>query len=219
MHVALQGHNYSSDFNIINTKYTNKYNIYIHTQKIYIGAQPDEFEKRVSKALFDLEMSGSMKSDLSRLYIVAAKEVEVPGGKPAIVCFVPFKLLRAFHTVQAQLIREMEKKFNGQHVLIIAQRQIYGMSYKRRTSKGSKGPRPRSRTLTNVQEAILDDLVYPTEIVGKRTRFATDGSKTMKVLLDPKDQVNVETKLDTFATVYKTLTQKDVVFEFPVQES
>jgi small subunit ribosomal protein S7e len=98
------------------------------------GAQPDEFEKRVSKALFDLEMSGSMKSDLSRLYIVAAKEVEVPGGKPAIVCFVPFKLLRAFHTVQAQLIREMEKKFNGQHVLIIAQRQIYGMSYKRRTS-------------------------------------------------------------------------------------
>ena len=41
----------------------------------------------------------------------------------------------------------------------------------------------------------------------------------MKVLLDPKDQVNVEIKLDTFATVYKTLTQKDVVFEFPVQES
>ena len=164
-------------------------------------------------------MSGSMKSDLSRLYIVAAKEVEVPGGKPAIVCFVPFKLLRAFHTVQAQLIREMEKKFNGQHVLIIAQRQIYGLSYKRRVSKGNKGPRPRSRTLTHVQEAILDDLVYPTEIVGKRTRYATDGSKTMKVLLDPKDQVNVETKLDTFATVYKTLTQKDVVFEFPVQES
>ena len=44
-----------------------------------------------------------------------------------------------------------------------------------------------------------------------------DGSKLLKVYLDPKDQVTVETKLDTFAQVYKKLTSKDVVFEFPVQ--
>jgi small subunit ribosomal protein S7e len=52
--------------------------------------------------------------------------------------------------------------------------------------------------------------------VGKRIRYKTDGTKTLKVLLDPKDVVNVETKLDTFAEVYSSLTSKDVVFEFPV---
>jgi len=36
------------------------------------------------------------------------------------------------------------------------------------------------------------------------------------VLLDPKDQHHVETKLDTFGEVYRNLTKKEVVFEFPV---
>lgn len=34
---------------------------------------------------------------------------------------------------------------------------------------------------TQVHDAILDDLVYPTEIVGKRVRYKLDGSRTLKV--------------------------------------
>ncbi len=40
-----------------------------------------------------------------------------------------------------------------------------------------------------------------------------------QVFLDPKDRNTTEYKLDTFAGVYKKLTGKDIVFEFPVTES
>jgi small subunit ribosomal protein S7e len=60
----------------------------------------------------------------------------------------------------------------------------------------------------------LQDLVFPTQITGKRTLVKLDGRKVLRVFLDPKDQVNVETKLETFSEVYRKLTNKDVVFEF-----
>jgi small subunit ribosomal protein S7e len=65
-----------------------------------------------------------------------------------------------------------------------------------------------------VQDAILEDIVYPTEIVGKRVRCKVDGKRVLKVYLDGKDQANVEAKTDTFAAVYNKLTNKQVSFYF-----
>ena len=108
--------------------------------------------------------------------------------------------------------------------------------------------------------------MFPSEIVGKRTRVKTDNTKLTKVyvaplrcaersgagggrvddgssgrseqwpsahgsplapyaalfahrFLDRKDQTALEHKLDTFTSVYKNLTGKDVVFEFPAPTS
>ena len=90
--------------------------------------------------------------------------------------------------------------------MIVAQRTIYGKSYSR--SQKASGPRPRSRTLTKVQDAILEDLVFPTEIVAKRTIMRTDGSKTIKVFLNPKDQVTVRDQVgDIFCGIQKAHQQ------------
>ncbi|KAG6426954.1 hypothetical protein SASPL_111193 [Salvia splendens] len=84
--------------------------------------------------------------------------------------------------------------------------------------EGSAVQRPRSRKLTSVHEAVLEDGVYPAEIVRKRIRYRLDGSKIMKVFLDPKLRNDTENKLETFAGVYRKLSGKDVGFEFPTVE-
>jgi len=69
--------------------------------------------------------------------------------------------------------------------------------------------------LTAVYDAILEDLVFPAEIVGKRVRVKLDGSQLIKVHLDKNQQTTIEHKVDTFTSVYKVLTGRDVTFEFP----
>jgi small subunit ribosomal protein S7e len=156
--------------------------------------------------------STELKASLRNIFITAAKEVDCGAGRKAIIVYVPFKLLKSVNKIHQKLVRELEKKFSGRQVLIIGQRTILGKGYNR--DQKTKGPRPRSRTLTAVQDAILDDIVYPTEIVGKRTRVKTDGKRILKVFLDSRDQANVEGRIDTYAAVYGKLTNKLVVFDF-----
>ncbi|KIM69648.1 hypothetical protein SCLCIDRAFT_1208133 [Scleroderma citrinum Foug A] len=177
---------------------------------------PDETETSVAQALLDLENNvPELKAELRPLQISAAREVDVRGGKKAIVVFVPVPQVKAYRKVQQRLTRELEKKFSDRHVVFVAQRRM--LSRPTRNSR-TKQKRPRSRTLTNVHEKILEDLVFPTDITGKRTRVATDGSKLLKVFLDPKDATSLEYKLDSFSSVYRRLTGKDVVFEFPTAQ-
>jgi small subunit ribosomal protein S7e len=70
----------------------------------------------------------------------------------------------------------MELNFFMQDVVIVATRRIV-----RPPKKGSAVVRPRTRTLTAVHDGILEDVVYPAEIVGKRVRYHLDGSKIIKV--------------------------------------
>jgi len=175
-----------------------------------------ELEEQVAKAFVELEItSKEMSAELRDLFFLSAKEIDGAGGKKAIIIFVPFRQHKKFQKLQSRLIRELEKKFSGKHVTIVAQRTILSPNYIR-SHPGQI--RSRSRTLTAVHTAVLDDIVYPTQIVGKRTRFRADGTKLLKVYLDPKDVKEVDYKLKTFSAVYKKLTNKNVEFLFPVQD-
>merc|ERR1712048_1424925 len=176
--------------------------------------EPDEIEKQISQALLDLEVNSDLKAALRELHITAAKEVDCAGGKKAVVIFVPVPQLKAFQKIQTRLVRELEKKFSGKHVVFIAQRRILPKPT-RKSRKKNKQKRPRIRTLTMVHDNILEDLCFPAEIVGKRIRIKLDGSRLIKVHLDKNQQTTVEHKVETFSAVYKKLTGKDVNFEFP----
>ncbi|MCO5571011.1 hypothetical protein L7F22_024742 [Adiantum nelumboides] len=105
---------------------------------------PTETETVVAQALLDLESNvPELKAELRSLQFSAAKEIEVKGGKKAIVIFVPVPQLKAFHKIQQRLTRELEKKFSDRHVLFVGQRRILGKPGHR---SRSKQPRPRSRT-------------------------------------------------------------------------
>eukprot|EP00922_Rhytidocystis_sp_ex-Travisia-forbesii_P013995 GHVS01020872.1.p1 GENE.GHVS01020872.1~~GHVS01020872.1.p1 ORF type:complete len:213 (+),score=44.47 GHVS01020872.1:159-797(+) len=186
------------------------------------GSVVTELEKEVARCLLDIEGSPStseLKADVRDIVIANCKDVDVDATarRKAVIITVPYRVYQdRVRRVLGRLVVELEKKLK-RPVVFVAQRTILMKNF-RKTKKGvGFKARPRNRTITAVHEAILDDIVAPTEIVGKRTRVMVDGSKLLKVHLDPKDKQrdNLEEKLEAFSAVYKKLTMRDAVFSFP----
>lgn len=68
------------------------------------------------------------------------------GASRVLRAQVPYRLLKNFHRVQQRLVRELEKKFSGKDVTLVANRRIMP-----KQGGGQSNARPRSRTLTAVR--------------------------------------------------------------------
>lgn len=66
---------------------------------------PSELETKLAQSLVELENNvPEIKAELRPLQISAAKEVDVKGGKKAIVVFVPVPQLKAYRKVHARCV-------------------------------------------------------------------------------------------------------------------
>jgi small subunit ribosomal protein S7e len=177
-------------------------------------SKPSEFEYHVAQTLGEIEASsGDLKGELKEIRITGASEFESKyrgAVRQAVIIFIHHKSQVALRKVHSRLQSELAKRFRRPVVLIL-QRTILPKYFK---SKGQQ-KRPYSRTLTQVHEAILEDLIFPTVILGRRIRIKTDGRRVFKVLLDPNARDDVQDRLDVISAVYSKLTNKEVVFEFP----
>jgi len=63
---------------------------------------------------------GVLRSTSVTCLLLVYQEIDVQ-NKKAIVIFVPVPQLRAYQKIQTRLVRELEKKFSGKHVVFIAQ--------------------------------------------------------------------------------------------------
>merc|ERR1712079_368827 len=178
-----------------------------------------DIENNVAQTLLEIQngADAATKEQLMQLHVVAVKEIDV-GGRNALILMVPAQQVVGWQKVQTKIVRELEKKFSGKHVLVIGARKVMAKEAKKASAKCYKQKRPISRSVAHVHDSILEDCVFPAEITGKRIRHKLDDSTVIKAFLDRASQTNIEHKTSTFSAVYKRFTGKNVVFEFPEYE-
>ena len=171
--------------------------------------EPTALEQQVASAFNEIKGAANEKV-MNLLKITGAKEVTTNGIKVVIV-EVPYKQISAYHQIQWALVPELEKKLGNSQVVIVAKRRAFPKTPE--PGRRYKAIRNAGRTLRAVHEGLLDDVVFPTAIVAKRTHYGLDGKQTTYVTLDAHDKTRVEDRLNSFGAAYHKLTGINAVFE------
>jgi small subunit ribosomal protein S7e len=171
---------------------------------------PTALETEVEGVIKELEGGAdeALKKLLAPLKIVDAKSLDASGLKVAIVT-VPYKQITAYQRLEGTIIPALEKKLQ-QVVFVVAKRRAFPKTP--RKGQPFRAIRPTGRTLKAVNEALLNDVVFPTTIVAKRTHYDLQGKPTTHVFLDVLDRTRAEDRLTAFAISYKSLTGVTALF-------
>lgn len=166
-----------------------------------------EIDKIVLDATKNYEHKKTTKTEI----VHEVKEIKVTGDDKktytALVVYLPFVYVKNHRGLLAKLVNDIQAK-RKTPAFIVSHRTLINPkdAYKQKI--------PRNRTLTSVYDSILEDLIAPATIIGKRTRFHLDGSQHLKVFLNDDSKAFLESKLSMIAQIYKQLTNRKVNFEF-----
>jgi len=176
------------------------------------GSNLSHLEVQVGQALQDIvnHYDGENKKIGSAIKINKVVEIPLGKDKPAILIFVNFRSQRSLLTnLYKKLVTDFEKKLKST-VLIVAARNIESRWIKVNKTQ----QRSNSRTLTNVYQEYLNELLLPGSIVSSRTRVRLDGSSVTKITLDKADQHFLEERVPAIRAAYKKLTSREIEVDF-----
>ena len=171
--------------------------------------QHTEVAKNLNSALQAIT-DPELKTDLESIKIDNAAEIFTSDNKRCFLVQVGEDCIKTLHKVHPELVKKLESKFSNPVVIGPNRKRINGNLFRR--YRGTKVPR--NQTLTNVYDTLLEDIVYPAVIVGKRVRYPKSKGRLFKVQLDTLDKEAVEYKLNAIIASYKALTNRELQVEF-----
>lgn len=173
--------------------------------------QLTEVAKTLTAALHNIkEKDPELKRDLESIKIENAAEIPTTDNKKCFLVQVSQESSASLNRVHSEVIKKLESKFSNPFVLVPSRKRINGNLFRR--FRGKKVPR--TETLSAVYDTLLQDIVYPAVIVGKRVRFPKSKGRVFKIQVDALDREHIEYKLNAIVAAYKALTNRELVVEF-----
>jgi len=167
--------------------------------------------KELDKIVSDLTKNFEHKKTSKTEIIHEVKELKLVGADkkaiPIYIVYLPYVYVNNHRALLPKIVNEIQAKkkiptFLLTHRTIINKKADF------------KQKIPRNRTLTQVYDSILDDLLAPGIIIGKRIRYRLDGSQHIKVFVNEESKEHLEAKADSIAQIYKILTNRKISIEF-----
>jgi len=125
----------------------------------------------------------------------------------ALIIYLPFTFVQNNRSLVTKIVNEIQKRKN-RHAFVLAKRTVINKK------SDFKQMIPRNRTMTSVYDSMLEDLIFPANVIGRRYRYRLNGTQLCKVFLSEESKPYLEDRAELIAQLYFALTNRKIAFEF-----